>query len=219
LHGELYYGTQVPDILWFHCERPSPGGGQTTVGDGYELFARLTPETQSYFREHAIRYMRRLEDGTWQKAFMTADLDEVRRVCAANDTTMRIDEEDGAVLTDYVCSALRSDRRPGATAFINNVLPIFYGEKAIESGWVERELGESIKRAPIVVRDEHGERLDAALVDDLRRAAEAVTHEIDWAAGDLAMVDNTWVLHGRRQAEGEGRSVLVRMGSSSFPLA
>ena len=56
--------------------------------------------------------------------------------------------------------------------------------------------------------------------DLLRRvadAAESLTIEIAWQRGDVAIIDNTRCLHGRRAFTGGAREILTRMGDARLP--
>ncbi|MEZ4714992.1 MAG: TauD/TfdA family dioxygenase [Caldilineaceae bacterium] len=50
LHGEMFYLKIRPRILWFRCEIPPERDGETTLGDGAEIFAALSPATQELLR-------------------------------------------------------------------------------------------------------------------------------------------------------------------------
>jgi alpha-ketoglutarate-dependent taurine dioxygenase len=44
--------------------------------------------------------------------------------------------------------------------------------------------------------------------------AESLTTEIAWQRGDVAIIDNTRCLHGRRAFPGGTREILTRMGDA-----
>jgi alpha-ketoglutarate-dependent taurine dioxygenase len=54
---------------------------------------------------------------------------------------------------------------------------------------------------------------------DVKSCAEALTAKISWQQGDMALIDNHRILHGRNQTDGGARSILVRMGAPTFALA
>jgi alpha-ketoglutarate-dependent taurine dioxygenase len=218
-HGEMYYLATPPALLWFYCERPAAAGGQTTVCDGAELWAALGAPTQAFFRAERLKYVRRLADGDWQTTFMTGDLDAVEALCRETQTTVRIDRAARTVESEYVCPAVRDHARRGRPVFINNVLTVYTAEWAFESGWIQENLGAGPSRqSPIVVRTEGGDRLPGPIIDELFAVSERLAVPIEWQVGDVLMVDNTWVLHGRRETRGPGRSILVRMGEPTFDL-
>jgi alpha-ketoglutarate-dependent taurine dioxygenase len=214
LHGEMYYLKRRPALLWFYCQEPPVRGGQTTVCDGLAIFSALSDETLRFLETHRIRYIRRFPAGEWREVFQTSDLDALRRICAAEDTEVKVDAATGAVTTEYVCSPLL--RRSNDTVFINNLVEIVFFERAFESGFVSRYLpGTHTTEAPFMVRLEDGARVPSAIVREISRVNVALTVDVSWRRGDLLMLDNSRALHGRREAVGSNRVIYVRMDEPS----
>lgn len=217
LHGEMYYMKHPPQLLWFYAEVPPVAGGQTTLGDGAALFQALKPETQAWFRDNDIKYVRNLVDGDWQATFMTDDLEEARAFATQNDLTMTHDPQTGTVGAEFRCSALRN--HGGETLFINNVLFIYLGEMAFRSGWASKNLpGLRSAECPMVVRAADGGEIPRAVMEDVRQTSDRMTRKIPWEQGDIVLIDNHRILHGRAETDGGKRSILVRLGGPAFPL-
>jgi hypothetical protein len=83
-------------------------------------------------------------------------------------------------------------------SFINNIFTMARWEQA---GFGMR-----------LVRDENGAPLDSKIIDELQRVEERLTHPVSWRSGDILMVDNTRMLHGRRAFKDTSRSIFVRLG-------
>ena len=49
-------------------------------------------------------------------------------------------------------------------------------------------------------------------IEDLRNIAETCTIEINWQDGDVAVIDNTRVMHGRRAIKDQDRQLFIGMG-------
>ena len=62
-----------------------------------------------------------------------------------------------------------------------------------------------------------GSPIEPQILEDIRKAYQAETVTFAWQAGDILMVDNMLVSHGRNPFEGE-RRVLVGMGKSYSSL-
>ncbi|MEW6278795.1 MAG: TauD/TfdA family dioxygenase [Candidatus Eremiobacterota bacterium] len=217
LHGEMYYLRKRPRILWFYCQTPpADGHGQTTVCDGAELWAALPPEVQSYFQQNRLAYHRHLADGAWQTTFFCEDLEQARALAAAQCDHVQVDLQERWLETREVFPATLEgpDGRP---VYINSMASAWDAEWAFESGWIQQNLGEGVApRCPMVVRTEAGERIPRAIREEVERVAESLTVEVNWQAGDVLMVDNAWMMHGRRQARDKNRSILIRMGEPRF---
>ncbi|MGR3520867.1 MAG: TauD/TfdA family dioxygenase [Roseovarius sp.] len=49
-------------------------------------------------------------------------------------------------------------------------------------------------------------------IEALRELAESCTVEINWQDGDIAVIDNTRVMHGRRAIKDADRQLFIGMG-------
>jgi alpha-ketoglutarate-dependent taurine dioxygenase len=212
LHGEMYYQRERPDMLWFYCERPALQGGETTVADGRELFRRLSVEARRFFGSANLRYVRELENRDWQVMFQTQSLDDVRSLCDRNEMRLEV-HADGSICTEFVDRAVAHDAT-GAEVFINSALILWEFERAVGAGNVPElsSPGQPITKPPIVVRQEDGSPLPEPLVAEVEQICGEVRVKIPWQRGDVLLVDNSWVLHGRRRASDENREILVRLG-------
>lgn len=212
LHGEMYYLSRPPDLIWFYCATPVTEGGETTIGDGAAVFRDLPSETQRLFEERQIRYERYLSDGNWQIAFQTDDRAAVEQFCRENDLELTWGN-DGSAVTCYRCSALRQDLN-GKSSFINGLLLLALTELALLSGEAAASVPEAANLKPdFVVRWEDGSRIDPAILKQIGKACGRNEVPIAWQKGDILMVDNRSIMHGRRGSSGRDRKILVRMGS------
>jgi hypothetical protein len=199
LHGEMYYMSHRPAMIWFYCQTPPRRAGQTTLCDGRAIWSALSASTRDELDRRRLMYRRTLGPGEWQRAFQTDDLTSVQALCTASDTRFHIDADTGVVTTEFACPGVL--RRPGEPpTYINNLLFVWNAERAFGA-----------RTPPIVVRWEDGEEIPATVIDDIKAAADPLTVDINWQAGDVLLVDNTRVLHGRRDSRESGRSILVRM--------
>ena len=58
---------------------------------------------------------------------------------------------------------------------------------------------------------EDGSRIPEDVIEEVKEVSEGLTVDLPWQPGDFVMVDNTRMMHGRREFTGEGREVYVRM--------
>lgn len=214
-HGEMYYMGRKPTMLWFYCDQPPIEAGETTLCDGIELYNQLSDGEREYFAQQRLKYIRHLMDGEWQTAFQTEDLNEVRRLCAENDSTIT-ENADGSISIEYVCSATHKERRGDKEVFINSLLIVHSVELSIRSGIAAKAVDLPRNACPLVVRLENGSELPASLVEQVERTANEMSVRISWKKGDILMIDNTRVLHGRRKCRGTERQIYVRMAEPAF---
>ncbi len=211
LHGEMYYTARQPQVLWFFCERPADQGGETTLCDGEEVWAGLGERTRGLFAESRVRYQRRLPDGAWQLAFQTGDLAEVESYCRRHDTLLTVDPESRLVTTDYLAWAAVPGRNGRPTAFVNNVVSLYLGELSLKRGTAAATIRElSGASFPIVVRMEDGRPVPGAAIKEIMALNQRLAVRVAWERGDVLLVDNTRILHGRLGFSGR-RDVYVRL--------
>lgn len=55
-------------------------------------------------------------------------------------------------------------------------------------------------------------------MSELNEIAERISIEISWQKGDILMIDNTRIMHGRRAFEDKQRDIYIRLCSPSFPF-
>ena len=217
LHGEMYYTSRRPTLLWFYCERPPAAAGETTLCDGAELYRLLSPAAREYFLKNRLRYIRHLTDGEWQVAFQTGEMADLRRWCDENGATLS-EHDDGSVTVESVSSAVCKGRGAGGDVFINSLLIIHTAEQAIRTGLAAKLFDLPRNACPLVVRLEDGSEIPDALVEEIEKTAKGITVKHAWRKGDVLMVDNTRVMHGRKDCSDSARSIYVRMGEPAFAL-
>jgi alpha-ketoglutarate-dependent taurine dioxygenase len=212
LHGEFYYFKHPPQMIWFYCATPAAEGGETTIGDGAEVAAAFTPATADRLRRRGIRYERYLPDGDWQVAFQSADRDEIARVCDENAATVSWGD-DGSLVTEFRSSAFLTDSR-GRDVFINDVLPVAYGELAILNGQAAQYAPDMAHTRPsLVVRWDDGTPIEPEILKEMLTVTSTLEVPVPARAGDILVVDNRRIMHGRRASNSPDRRVLVRMGA------
>jgi alpha-ketoglutarate-dependent taurine dioxygenase len=215
LHGEFHYFKHPPAMIWFYCQNPAPEGGQTTIGDGVEIMRALSEETLARIRSRRIKYERYLEATEWRTAFQTDNRDDVEAICRDNDTVVRW-SDDGALHTEYICDAYI----PGHDApdvFINGVLPVALGEEVVRSGQIATLApGMAGTRPTLVVRWEDGSIIEKSVIAEMLAVTAKLEVPVPAGRGDLLVVDNTRIMHGRRPSSAADRKVVVRMGSPRF---
>ncbi len=214
LHGEMYYQKIRPDVLWFFCQRAPAEHGQTTLADGRLIFEQFSAETKNILRSRRLCYIRQLAPDDWATSFMTEDVGELKRICDENELRLEM-RPDRSVRIEYVAPAVYAtdDHRE---AFINSSILLWEFERALLSGAAVQVLGASAPdRPPLVVRWEDGSEISEPLMREVEAAAEPFTVRVNWQPGDLVLVDNRKIMHGRRKTVGNDRQILVRLGNLS----
>lgn len=200
LHGEMFYTAPRPATLFFCCITPAAEDGQTTLCDSVTLWNSLPDDIKEVFRERKLRYRRVYDEAAWKKAYRTDDLNEVRRLCEEKGVAFA-ENADGTIETVHVCYAWHET--PAGIGFINSVLV-----------WIAREYIAGMDDSKL--RFDNGDELPIDTIYKIHEIAQGLTQNIDWQPGDVAIVDNNRVMHGRRAYEDESRDIIMRLSLASL---
>lgn len=212
MHNELSYAARWPARLLFFCEKPPAGGGATPLTDGARWLGSLDPEVRDSFSD-GVRYVQNLPDGrglgrSWQDTFETSDRDEVE----AYLSTVGAEWE-------WNLDGLRvSQVRPATTLHPATGVEVWFNQS---DQWHAAALDDETSMAlaeilpeeemPQSVRFANGDPIPAEYVLQVKERGIQLAVDVDWhTAGDLLLIDNVLVAHGRRPFTGS-RRVLVAM--------
>ena len=197
LHGEMFYTKSRPTLLWFYCVAPPLEDGETTVCDGVQVYQELSEATKNLFKTKRLKYIRHYANGEWQGRFQTNDLSELAKFCQESDLHLKIDKDTQAITTEYVYPAIVKTRWGGQEAFLNSILIVEWQEAA--------------GKTDSIVRLEDNSRIPDDVLLELQEVTERLTYLISWQRGDILMIDNTRMLHGRRAFSDQQRELYTRM--------
>ncbi len=198
LHGEMYYQPDIPLMVWFFCAHPAEQDGETILCDGRQFFNELSSPLKKIFINKKLKYLGHLNKEAWQKRYKTDDLAVVVQTCKRKNLLMQINEDESIDL-QYICPAIHPSRCGKYQTFINSLLPAKHRYKNR------------------LCFDDDSEITDD-IVSELNEIAEKITTEISWKKGDILMVDNTRIMHGRRAFSDNQRDIYLRLCSPAFPF-
>lgn len=212
LHNELCYVTTWPMKIWFFCADPAEIGGETPIGDVRKVLKRLRPETRRKFDEKSWMLVRNFSDQMglpWQRSYRVSTRENAESYFRA----ARIESEwkDGERLkTRQVRPCVATHPFTGEQVWFNHVA--FWHASSLEPKLREmllEDLGE--EGLPFSTYYGDGSRIEDEVIDELREAYRQETVAFQWQRGDLLMLDNMLVAHGRFPFKGP-RVVLTAMG-------
>ncbi|MDA0576225.1 TauD/TfdA family dioxygenase [Burkholderia gladioli] len=209
LHNENSHCTSWPLRIYFNCVTPPGDRGQTPFADCRGVLRRLPPDIVQRFVERRWRYVRNFGGGlgfSWQKVFDTDSRDAVDAYCRANGMSSEW-RADGALRVTYVRDALGTHPVTGESVWFNHGL--FFNPVSIDPELRDMLL-ESYTPDELPYNTSYGDGtpIEADVLDTLREAYARETRCFDWQAGDLLMLDNMLMAHGRRPFDGERRIVV-----------
>ena len=212
LHNELTYVTTWPMKLWFYCLQPAQQRGETPIADMRNVLRRLDPKIRERFAQKGWMLVRNFGEGLslpWQTSFHLDSKAELEAYCRG----ARIEWEwkDGDRLqTRQVRPALATHPVTGDTVWFNHA-----------AFWHVSSLEPQVREAMLALFGAEnlayntcygdGTPIEDSVIADIRAAYRQETIEFPWQHGDILMLDNMLVAHGRNPYVGP-RKVLVAMG-------
>lgn len=211
LHNEFSYALKWPMKIFFHCQEPAEQGGETPLADSRQVFRLISPETRERFIRKNVMYVRNYGGGIdlpWQEAFQTADKLAVEEYC--RNAPMQFEWMDGDRLrTRQVREAVAAHPKTGETVWFNQA-HLFHVSN----------LGPEISQSMLDAFDESslprnayygdGSPIEPSALDEIREAYRRASIVFPWRRGDVLLLDNTLVAHGRKPYSGS-RNVIVAM--------
>lgn len=192
-----------PDIQWFYCLQQASRGSQTTFCDGSRVLRELSPATRKAFERRKIKYARRIP-WTNVKRYLSVEL----RIPEAeiDDTHLQLvnEEVEGQTYRRLDDNLIYSERETDAI-----IVSAFSGKRA----FCNSLLGPSVNYEPPTISWADGEDIDFAIWDEIKEVTERLTYELFWSHGDIVVVDNSRVMHGRRRLDDSARRIF---GAQSY---
>jgi alpha-ketoglutarate-dependent taurine dioxygenase len=210
LHNEHSYAQTFPTKLYFHCVTPSREGGQTPIAECRKVLGRLAPSTRAKFERRGWMYVRNFGGGVgldWREAFRSDDKSTVERYCAAN-----------GIEWEWTRNGLRTrQRRPVIAIHPKTAEEVWFNHVAFFHVTTLPEdlckgLMASFREADLPNNTYYGDGspIEHDVLEEIRRCYLAERMLFDWRPGDVLMIDNLLVAHGRMPFAGP-REVLVGM--------
>jgi alpha-ketoglutarate-dependent taurine dioxygenase len=211
LHNEQSYNLVFPMKIFFFCDRASERGGATPIADTRKVFGRITEDIRERFMERKYMYVRNFGDGfglSWQEVFQTTQRSEVQRYCHAN----RIEYEwkvGDRLRTRQVREVAAKHPKTGEWVWFNHLT--FFHVSTLDAS-VREEVMKAFVEEELPNNTYYGNgcEIEERVMEHLREAYEKEKVRFDWEEGDVLMLDNMLVAHGREPYTGE-RSVAVGM--------
>jgi alpha-ketoglutarate-dependent taurine dioxygenase len=209
LHHELAQTPHSPSHLFFFCEQPAATGGATPLCRSDVLWERLAARCPQFARDcqsKGLRYsnvMPSQNDPTsgmgrsWQSTLKSTTREEAEARLAELGYTWEWLADRSLKATTPVLPAV-DDLGDGRKSFYNQLIAAF-------CGWKDARNDPSS-----AIRFGDGAPLDREAVMTAVELADALTFDVPWQTGDVALVDNHVVMHGRRTFTG-ARKILASL--------
>ncbi|MCR9073183.1 MAG: TauD/TfdA family dioxygenase [Alphaproteobacteria bacterium] len=211
LHNEGTYWRAWPMKLYFACETAAESGGETPLANIAGVLGRLSQQTVEDFERRGFTLVRRFNDGfglPWQEVFQTDDRAAVESFCKDNDIAFAWGADD-RLATRQTRPAIRRHPVSGEPVWFNHAAFFHVSSYAgPDRDALEAELG--TERMPYATAFGDGTEIATETVREILDAYHAEERRFAWQNGDILLVDNMSVAHGRQPYSGH-RRILVAM--------
>jgi alpha-ketoglutarate-dependent taurine dioxygenase len=208
LHNESSYAAVWPLRIFFFCVSPADEGGETPIADVRKVFSRIPAYIKQRFAEKGWMLARNFGGGLglpWQTVFQTTDHKAVEDYCRQAGITCEWNSG-GQLRTRQIRRAIVNHPRTGVPVWFNHVT--FFHSSTVQPDIRQMLLSQySERQLPYQTYYGDGSEIEPATLETLRAAYQQETVTFTWQAGDILMLDNMLVAHGRNPFTGPRKIV------------
>ncbi|UXI66267.1 TauD/TfdA family dioxygenase [Tahibacter amnicola] len=211
-HNENSFNADWPDIIAFRSVRPADRGGETLLVDSRAVLAAIDPDVVAEFRAKGVCYVRTMGLGVgldWRQVLQVSTAAQAEQHCRSRGIAFRWLDDD-VLQTRSIRPAVESHAVTGEDCWFNQAQhwhPWFLGAD------VRQELRDAFgdEALPRDCRFGDGSAIDDDVMDHINTVYERLEWSVPLAAGDVLVVDNVLLAHGRNPYAGP-RELHVAMG-------
>jgi alpha-ketoglutarate-dependent taurine dioxygenase len=211
LHNESSYSVTWPMHIFFYCVVAPEEGGATPLADCRKVYSRISEDTRKKL-EPGYCYTRHYGDMIglpWQEVFQTNEKSVIEEYCRENEIECIWGPND-TLSTRQIRPVVRRHPDTGEAIWFNHLT--FFNIAILDEDIVEALLSLAKDQLPNNTYYADGRDIEPAVFEELRSAYLSERVRFPWHAGDILMLDNMLVAHGREPFR-PPRKVVVGMAS------
>ena len=195
VHSEHAYSPLRPDVIWFCCAVPAAQDGETIFCDGVQVWKELSQSTKQLFLEKKLNFVYESIPSEIFKRLISPDatMADIKLMLDSLEGVTYQINEDESIRMEYACSAVVKTKYGNYDAFANSLLPQYAGEG--KAAFAD------------------GSLVPSQVIEEIKEVADKLMGKISWQAGDLAMIDNSRFMHGRREFNDEKRQIFSTLSN------
>ncbi|MDP5209826.1 TauD/TfdA family dioxygenase [Microbulbifer sp. 2205BS26-8] len=214
LHCENAYQRDWPMRLFFYCERVAKEGGETLLANIAHITHNIPQEIIQSYTDKKIMYVRNYHRGLdlpWQTVFQTENKNEVNDYCERHGIVTKW-LDNNTLRTEQICQVMAKHPGNRKSLWFNqaHLFHISNLDKKIREVLLKLYSQEALPRN---VLHGDGSFLDEEYLDQIRTVYDQHKALLSWQKGDVLLLDNMAIAHGRNTFSGD-RSIVVIMGDS-----
>jgi alpha-ketoglutarate-dependent taurine dioxygenase len=216
LHSEMAYLSTYPARIAFFCKQAAPVGGETIIGSMRQFMRLLPDELRDKLRTHSVCVVRNFAPAGstggvvensdsigWDHAFYTSNRAEVEQHCRRLGAEFTWNEGGGLTIVNAM-KALTVHPQTGETFYRSHIHASRVGSRELDSASLARQ------HRPSGYTLDNGETLSQHEAQQIQSLFERIERSFPWSDGDLMILDNLQVAHGRNPFSGS-REVVVAL--------
>ena len=185
MHSEASYSPSWPEVIWFYCNIAPKKSGMTTLSDGVSIFKKLKASTKNFFLKNQILYDCVIPfskgKNTQKKKILKPWYIEMPGIydCFIDFNNKEIYLK----LKRYAVQLIKSSETD-LMAFSNHLQIVLSRDPQLKS-----------------IKLENGKKISSRIMDEVKKATDESTLDINWEDRDLIMINNKRFMHGRRKIQ------------------
>ncbi len=219
LHSEMAYTRDYPPRIVFFCRVLAKKGGETIIADLRRITAKLPREIRKLIESKKVRIVRNYAPAgadfgaaaqnpdhlPWDHGLGTNDREEAERLCASMGM-QPIWNEDGSLTVISQVEPFATHPKTGRSIYRSTL----HTGGRIPNLSADEQAFTKHQAMPTGYYLGDGTPLPLAHADTIKAIVDEETLAWPWRAGDVMILDNLLVAHGRNPFEGE-REVQVAL--------
>ena len=212
LHNENSYSKFWPQRLYFFCSVPALEEGETSLADSSVVYEKIDLKIKEMFEKYGLIYVRNYTQGidlSWQEVFQTSDKEAVSKYCTDHDIEYEWKKGNPELTTKQTCQATLVHKVRKKKVWFNQAHIFHYSalDKDIQNKLI-KELG--CQNMPRNVIYGNGKNIEKEVIEHINNVYNKEKTKVKWKRGDLLLVDNIMVAHGRERFKGK-RELAIAM--------
>ncbi len=217
MHSEYSYSNRWPGKLFFCCVTAAQQGGETPIADNREILKVLDAGIIEEFNQRKIKYLRNLHNGqgfglSWQTAFQTTEKKVVEEYCASKAVDCEWRQNDWLRLGQTLPGII-THSRTGEQVWFNQAPQFHPSDYPPEIYKSLLNVCKTEEELPQNVCFGDGTPMQDQVLGMIRETMHKKAVRFPWQEGDVIMLDNVLMCHGRMPFAGP-RKILVAMAEN-----
>ena len=212
LHNENSYTRLWPQKIIFFSAIVASQGGETPIANSRKIYQKIDSSVKSKFEQNGVLYVRNYTNGidlSWQEVFQTDAKNIVEAYCFENGINMQWGAGIPELTTQQICQATTTHPLTGEKVWFNQA-HLFHSSVLDEPTYktLLEELGENNLPRNAFYGD--GTPIEIEVLKHIQEIYQQEKMVFKWQKGDLMILDNLLMAHGREPYVGD-RKVVVAM--------